>query len=352
MTTVAIGTVHDERGGSHSYEASFRALLNFDGANSRLIRRELQASLSKVDGLGAARNELCRQFLAAEDDWLFMVDRDMGFTPDALYRLLAVADARTRPIVGGLCFAAWKDEPDGLNGWRVSPVPMLMQWSDDLPGGRGLTPMVLYPADSVTPVAATGGAFLLIHRSVLAGMEGDWFTTAEDDSGRTLGEDISFCVRAGRAQFPVFVHTGVKTSHHKDVWLAEVDYWRSFRPPPAREPVAVVTPDEPSPEMVASLFASTGLATWYAGWHFAPNEPWWFLTGPDVRFSPGWLDHLQHVAVSYRAEVVQCNGMGVLARRELAEKFPGDWAGLVADARERGVYQVALGAEVEEVHGD
>ena len=355
MTRVAVGYVHDYHGGSHSYEQAYRYVRDYDAMYGRVIRREIPALLSKVDGIAAARNEICRQFLAAGDcDWLWMVDRDMGFRPDALHRLLSAADPVKRPIVGALCFAAWAGEQDGMHGWRVDPVPTIYRWRDDLPGGRGLATLNLYPVDMVIQVDATGAAFLLIHRTVLETLGAGWFTPSTDPA---MGEDFSFCVRAGQAGFPLHVHTGVKTTHAKMMWLSELDYWRQYNAPPATADTAVIVPEmrpEHAGRFLSSLIASTGRAEYYDPGTDVDSltEPWVFLTGDDVTFTPGWLDQAQHVADSYKAEVVQVNGRGVLARRELVAKYFDDWAALVADAKERGVFQVALAAVVEVDRGE
>ena len=39
-----------------------------------------------------------------------------------------------------------------------------------------------------------------------------------------MGEDIAFCGRVLKAGFVPQVHTGVKTTHNKELWLAEEDF--------------------------------------------------------------------------------------------------------------------------------
>lgn len=339
--SIAIGYVHDTNGPSHSWYVSMWASKNYDAKHGRLIRCELATHLSKVDGLGAARNQVVREFLEdTEYEWLLMVDRDMGWPPDAVHRLLSAADPAERPIVGGLCFAAWATEPDGMGGWRIEPVPTIYRRNET---GFGL--VELYPADMVIRVDATGAAFLLIHRSVLQKIESDWFTPLVKDGKTQYGEDFSFCVRAGEAGFPIHVHTGVKTTHHKEIWLGEADYWRDYEPPPARERTAVVVPDtdEIGEEFFASLEASTSLAVVDSS---DSTRPWLFFVPADVRFGPGWLDHAQHVGNTFKASVVKA-GVGLLVRREFVDEHGTDPEALIEAARERGVFQKALGAVVE-----
>jgi hypothetical protein len=344
----------------------------------------------------------------------------MGFEPDALDRLLAVADPETRPVVGGLCFAARQYAHDGLNGWLTMPMPTLYDWKDNPDGGSGFVATPMYPVNAVFQVAATGSAFLLIHRSVFEKiaekMGPTWYDRTPAPNGELLGEDISFCVRCALVEVPVHVHTGVRTSHYKGQWLQEVDHWRRYSAPPALEETAVIVPTrfraKNAKPFMDSLRASTGLARAYAicddddpegieAWRAAgaevivdnvvsfakkcnvgyakSSEPWLFLVGDDVRFHPGWLDHAQHVAAVFGADVVGTNDAGnqrvmrgehathMLIRRSYVEKIGASWDGpgvvchegfrhwfvddeIVTAAKLRRRWQMALGAVVEHNH--
>jgi hypothetical protein len=66
-------------------------------------------------------------------------------------------------------------------------------------------------------------------------------------TGQLIGEDLSFCLRAGALKIPIFVHTGVPTTHFKHFWLSEDDYWRQVALRSAREALAeAVEPAEVS----------------------------------------------------------------------------------------------------------
>lgn len=169
-----------------------------------------------------------------EAEWLLFIDSDMGFSGDALEILLEAADPDERPVIGALCFGLRKETPDGQGGFHGVAFPTLFDWRQlpDQPR-PGFVQRYDFTPNTVTQVAATGSAFLLIHRSILATIRqtsGDtWFDRAkmhpEDD---LMGEDISFCVRVGQHSKPIFVHTGVGTSHLKPVWVNE-DYYRGQR---------------------------------------------------------------------------------------------------------------------------
>jgi hypothetical protein len=79
------------------------------------VRAEFMASLLAIapvrtlpvqsgPRISEARNLLVRRFLAGYGKWLFMVDTDMVFAPDAISRLVAAADPAGRPVVGALTY--------------------------------------------------------------------------------------------------------------------------------------------------------------------------------------------------------------------------------------------------------
>ena len=52
-----------------------------------------------------------------------------------------------------------------------------------------------------------------------------WYDRVPNTStGQLMSEDLSFCLRAGALGIPVHVHTGVKVTHLKPVWLSEDDF--------------------------------------------------------------------------------------------------------------------------------
>lgn len=404
-------------------------MLAFDRAHARLFDHDSGRCSARVGtiGLVSARNEVVAAFLASDSDWLFWVDSDMGFEPDSVYRLLAVADPVQRPIVGGLCFMNREVAHDGMMGFRTLPLPTLYDWRADEDGTPRFLSMPMYPVNTVIRVRATGSAFILIHRSVFEAMAaqerpefGRWYDQVRGPNGSLLGEDVSFCVRAAELEIPVHVHTGVRTTHFKHRWLSEADHWRAFNPPPAADEVAVLVPVLRRPQNAApfmrSLRASTGLATVYAiaddddpdtieAWTAAgaqvvvgsertfakkvnlgyakTREPWLFLCGDDVTFHPGWLNHAQHVADALGGinpvHVVGTNDLGnprvlagehathFLIRRSYVDEVGASWDGpgvvahpgyrhwyvddeIVTAAKQRGVWQMALGSVVEHNH--
>lgn len=345
---------------AHSWHESLVKLVAYDLGHERRVIRGGWLAVKCGVRLDLGRNKAIARFLTDfKSEWLFWVDTDMGFEPDTIDRLVAAADPVLRPIVGGLCFANLETDPDGFGGYQAYPRPTLFDWVTDTRDGRqAFQGRVQYPVNTLVKVAGTGAACLLVHRSVLETLAEQAGPTWHDliTGDVPISEDLSFCVRAGAAGVPIFVHTGIRTTHQKTFWLGEDHFWRSRPAPPAGVETAVIVPTMGRPESAApfmqSLRASTGLARVYAvvdpwdvasekAWeragavivfcwsagsrtrenpttfsekfnigYAATTEPFMFYAGDDCRFAPGWLDHLQEQAAECQAFVIGSNDLG------------------------------------------
>jgi cephalosporin hydroxylase len=214
-----------------AYSYSLLAMFAHDVENHRVIVRgggPMPFPAGPMN-LTDVRNKFCKVALDTVDaDWLLFIDADAGFGPDLADRLLEAADPVDRPIVGALAFMVTKRDADDMGGWHWTPAPTMYKWGNDK-GEPGFYVMYDYPDNTLVRVAATGCHALLIHRGVLEKLRAEhgdrWFDRVMlDPEQGVLGEDFSFCARAGRAGVSIFVHTGVKTSHQQTVWLCEENY--------------------------------------------------------------------------------------------------------------------------------
>lgn len=212
---LVIAYIHPGQVSAYFLEAMLGTVLVDDRREQR-IQTILQDWSSA--NVSQSRNKLTAKFLDEYDaEWLLWIDADMAFTPDAVYGIMAKADPEKYPIVGGLCFGAFHD--------RLFPTIYL--WGEN-PDGKLVTYRPTeYPLNQMVYVAATGAAFLLIHRSVLHKIRDHgfsktfpWFQETEYD-GDPVGEDLTFCLRAAQLGIPVFVDTSVKIGHHKSTVLTE-----------------------------------------------------------------------------------------------------------------------------------
>lgn len=350
--SVALAYVHDKEV-THSFHDSLQGLILYDLAHEQhLFGGDGPIKMRcGTGGLVGARNKVAQRVLEhPEDEWLFWIDTDMGFEPDTLDRLLEVADPRERPIVGALCFAQREVALDGYSGFATRAGATVYDWRDSGDGPRGFQGRAWYEPNALTRCDGTGSACILIHRSVLERIHTEygpcWYDQAPGDQG-LVAEDLSFCMRAATVDAPVHVHTGIRTTHMKTVWLSETDFWEQAAAPPATEPVAVCVPvrqrAQNAEPFMRSLRASTGLAHAYAiydsddletrdAWkqagatvlestsikfgpkindaYRATSEPWLFAVGDDVRFLPGWYDHACYNAAITGADVIGTNDLG------------------------------------------
>lgn len=345
---------------AYSWHASMLNAVYFDlGAGRRLLRGGNVGVRYGTGGIVSARNRGVQAYLDTKDaEWLLWIDTDMGFDHDMVERLVAAADPVERPVVGALAFMNRETNPTGPGTFRTIPAPTIFDWNTDADGNEGFVVRWAYERDQLVRCAGTGSACILIHRSVFERVRDEfgpvWYDPLRNPStGELISEDLSFCGRLSMLDIPLHVHTGIRTSHLKHVWLDEDHFERNmpamFTPAPegtAAEPTAIIVPVLERPDAAARFMASAvetaPAATVYAvatrtdqetaeAWraagatvietdrvtfaekandgYRASSEPWVFLVGDDVRFHPGWLEQAQHVARITGAELVATNDL-------------------------------------------
>lgn len=212
------------------FTCSVLDLFRYDGlyGSKYLIHEEGgYIALSTGPRVAEGRNQVVDQFAETHPsaDWLFFVDSDMTFTGDILENLMQIAEPDERPIVGALCFSGGRTHVTYPTIWREVDIVRNKQnqaWAN-------VERVFDYPKDALLKVAATGGAALLIHRSVFIKMQKafgtlpsgapnmyPWFSEGlVGPDGQPLGEDVAFCLRARMVGCDVYVHTGIRTGHMK-----------------------------------------------------------------------------------------------------------------------------------------
>lgn len=191
----------------------------------------LLAELCSSGNIVAGRNRVHSAVLDTPAEWLLWIDDDMGFAPDTLERLLKSADPKERPIMGALCFATKRQQPDPvIHAERYLSCPTIYRWverDDEV----GFAVVKNYPRDQVTESAATGTALVLVHRSVIEAVKdkygATWFDPAKHPlaKGGEFSEDFSFFIRAAACGFKVHVDTSVKTAHDKGILHLTEETW-------------------------------------------------------------------------------------------------------------------------------
>lgn len=205
----------------------------YDSGGPKLIGPKLTFQASSL-GLVSGINQISAAFLDDTDaEWILWVDCDMGFPPHALHQLYEAADAQERPCVSALAFKCSQVEQDGAGGYITEAIPVIMDWGVGDDGQQGFMCRRNYPENALIQCQATGMAFTLIHRRVYEAIRerfGDeWHTPVQAPRSTKIGTftpDVSFWYRAAECGFPLFVHTGVGTSHQKTTWVSHASYVR------------------------------------------------------------------------------------------------------------------------------
>lgn len=144
-----------------------------------------------------ARERLAEGALADGCDYLFMVDDDMLCPPDLFYKLAA----HDKDIVAALAFTR---NPD-----HRPVIYETVEGYDPVSTNYGFTRFVNnYPRNTLVECDAVGFGAVLIKTEVLKKVRQPWFFTME----RT-GEDITFCIKAKKVGFRVWMDTSIKLGH-------------------------------------------------------------------------------------------------------------------------------------------
>ena len=142
-----------------------------------------------------ARNNLVKEALKTPDyTHILMIDDDHVFEPDLALRLLA----HDVDIVGALAFKR-----------RPEYTPCVFRKKED-----GLHYPILPEVFQEVDVVGTGA--ILIKIEVLQKMEFPYFETFYDENKKHWGVDFTFCKRAKKAGFKIFVDSQVEIKHIGD----------------------------------------------------------------------------------------------------------------------------------------
>lgn len=174
--------------------------------------------ISQVDAcvIHWARNDLLTR-RRPDADYVLFCDDDIVVEKDTLERLLS----HKKDIVAGLCTK--RADP---------PEPVFRQWLDEI---QNYGIIIDWPKGKLVEVDATGTGLLLISRKVIEEVaksyypysntgNGFWFEFLRGPHGAEWGEDVSFCWKARRLGFQIFVDTAVTPGHIGDYPYGVNDY--------------------------------------------------------------------------------------------------------------------------------
>lgn len=169
-------------------------------------------------------NDVVREFLATDAEWMFSTHHDVTFVPETLTRLLSW----DKPLVSALVFMRhnpvvpqiWKtyDEDEGHYAMRITDT---REWFYAHKEWIKFGPFVIDPRpdDALVEVGFTATACTLIHRQVFIDIraklpnqnDGYWFVCDNEVTGG--GEDRRFYEYARQAGYPAYVDRSACAGH-------------------------------------------------------------------------------------------------------------------------------------------
>jgi hypothetical protein len=160
-------------------------------------------------------------------EWLLWVDSDVVISPEKFKLLWDNKDVAERPILTGVYFTT--DTPEEP---LMIPMPTIFNFAEAEDGVVGIKRVHPMPENQLIKVEAAGMGFVLMHRNVIdkiieaVGNEIAIFN--EIGTGKTfMGEDIYFFALVGKADIPVYCHTGAVVPHMKRFSFDE-HYYKAF----------------------------------------------------------------------------------------------------------------------------
>lgn len=147
-----------------------------------------------------ARNNLARQAIKSEADFVLWLDSDMVFGPDLLQRMLKVCQDEHIDFLTGLCFR------------RKPPyTPCLFDRLEKVDKGASYTALMSVP-DGRFNVGGCGFAGVLMSTDVLLSVAAK-FNGRMFDPMDGFGEDVSFCWRARQCGYDIWCDSEIELGH-------------------------------------------------------------------------------------------------------------------------------------------
>ena len=149
-----------------------------------------------------ARNNLARQAVAAEADWVLWLDSDMVFNPDLLDRMLDVCEKNDISFLTALCFR------------RKPPyTPCLFERLDQRKDGKGASYTALLSVpEGLFQIEGCGFAGVLMSTDVLISVAAK-FNGQMFDPMYGFGEDVAFCWRARQCGYEIWCDSSIEMGH-------------------------------------------------------------------------------------------------------------------------------------------
>ena len=146
-----------------------------------------------------ARNNLARQALKSDADWVLWLDSDMVFAPDTLQRMLKVCKDNDIDFLTAVCFR------------RKPPyTPCLFDRLEKVDKGASYTALMSVP-EGLFKVGGCGFAGVLMSSDVFLSVQSKFGRMFDPMDG--FGEDVSFCWRARQCGYDIWCDSSIEFGH-------------------------------------------------------------------------------------------------------------------------------------------
>ena len=147
-----------------------------------------------------ARNNLARQALKTDADYVLWLDSDMVFAPDTLIRMLKVCKDNDIDFLTAVCFR------------RKPPyTPCLFDRLEKVEKGASYTALMSVP-EGLFKVGGCGFAGVLMASDVILSVQSK-FNGRMFDPMDGFGEDVSFCWRARQCGYDIWCDSSIEFGH-------------------------------------------------------------------------------------------------------------------------------------------
>lgn len=166
--------------------------------------------------LDRVRNRICHKFLLSDADYLIMIDDDIVPPP----QILEMA-RHDKDVIGALCYAYMPDRGYYSVAYEKDAPPAAGASLSLMGIGRDIE------HTGVREVELVGGGCMMIHRRVLEGIGDPFFRMEMDETVQwiTASEDFSFCRKARKAGFRIWLDTGMPCRHIKSLDMRDSIHW-------------------------------------------------------------------------------------------------------------------------------
>lgn len=160
-----------------------------------------------------SRNNLAKQAVSLDCDYVLWLDSDMTFPADTLVKLLKHAESG-KDIVSGIYFR------------RVAPfTPVIFEKIEKLDEHVTWKNYDNYPKDSVFEIGGCGFGCVLVKKDIFLEMVLNGMPFFNPMAG--LGEDIAFCLRAQQLGHKIWCDSTIKCGHIGHLTVTEDVYQAS-----------------------------------------------------------------------------------------------------------------------------